>query len=67
MEKQCYFCTSNIKAIDYKDYETLKRFVDPQFRIMPKRRTGLCSLHQRKLARAIKRARIISILPFVAR
>jgi len=62
--KQCYFCTSNIKSIDYKDREGLKRFIDPQSRIMPKRRSGVCALHQRKLAQAIKRARFMGILPY---
>ena len=64
-EKQCYFCTSNSKAVDYKNAELLGRFIDPQARIMPKRRSGVCALHQRKLARAIKRARIMGLLPFV--
>jgi len=66
-QKQCFFCTSNMKGIDYKDAETLKRFLDPQFRIMPKRRSGLCSLHQRKLASAVKRARVLASLPFTVR
>lgn len=66
-KKQCFFCTSNIKGVDHKDPETLKRFLDPQFKIMPKRRSGLCSLHQRKLARSVKRARVISTLPFIVR
>jgi small subunit ribosomal protein S18 len=66
MEKQCYFCTSNIKAADYKDALTLKRFLDPQFKIMPKKRSGICSKHQRKLAKSVKRARTIAILPYTA-
>ncbi|MEK9166573.1 MAG: 30S ribosomal protein S18 [Patescibacteria group bacterium] len=65
VEKQCYFCTSNIKIVDYKNADLLKRFIDPQARIMPKRRSGVCALHQRKLARAVKRARIMALLPFV--
>ncbi|MBI2507074.1 MAG: 30S ribosomal protein S18 [Candidatus Niyogibacteria bacterium] len=68
MEKkeQCYFCTSNIKSVDYKDAEVLKKFLNPQAKIMPRRKTSVCSTHQRKLARAIKRARQMAILPFVA-
>jgi len=66
-QKQCFFCTSNVRGIDYKDSEALKRFLDPQYKIMPKRRSGLCSLHQRKLANAVKRARIGAALPFVVR
>jgi len=67
MDKQCYFCTSNISNVDYKDAQTLFRFMDPQSRILPRRRSGNCSLHQRKLARAIKRGRVLGILPFTTR
>ncbi|OGF73574.1 30S ribosomal protein S18 [Candidatus Giovannonibacteria bacterium RIFCSPLOWO2_02_44_8] len=67
IEKQCHFCTSNVKRVDYKDTLVLKRFLDPQYKIMPKRKSGLCSLHQRKLARAVKRARVIALLPFIVR
>ena len=63
---QCFFCTSNIKNTDYKDQESLKRFLDPQSRILPRRRSGVCATHQRKLARAVKRARIMGLLPFVS-
>lgn len=64
--KQCSFCTSNLKAIDYKEPETLKRFLDPQSRLLPKRRSGVCAAHQRKLARAVKRARTIGLLPYTS-
>lgn len=64
-KKQCYFCTSNIKVVDYKNAELLGHFIDPQARIVPKRRSGVCALHQRKLARAVKRARIMGLIPFV--
>lgn len=64
-KRQCYFCTNNIKLIDYKNTEMLKKFLDPYNRISPKKRTGVCAAHQRKLARAIKQARIIALLPFV--
>lgn len=67
MEKQCHFCTANIKNIDHKDAVGLREFIDPQARILPSRRTGVCSLHQRKLARAVKRARILGLLPFLTR
>jgi small subunit ribosomal protein S18 len=65
-EKQCYFCTSNIKAIDYKDTEILKRFLSPQAKILARRKTSVCSKHQRKLAQAVKRSRQMALLPFVA-
>lgn len=63
-KQQCYFCTSNVGIIDYKDVETLKRFLHPQERILAKRHTSVCSKHQRKLAQAIKRARFMALLPF---
>ncbi len=63
-EKQCYFCVNNIKEIDYKDTQTLRRFINSYFKILPKKRTGACAKHQRKLATAIKRSRIMALLPF---
>ncbi|QQG45870.1 MAG: 30S ribosomal protein S18 [Candidatus Niyogibacteria bacterium] len=67
MEKkqQCYFCTSNMKSVDYKNTEVLKRFLTPQSKILARRKTFVCSAHQRKLARAIKRARQMALMPFV--
>ncbi len=64
-EKHCYFCVNNIDEIDYKDVETLRRFTNIYKKILPRKRTNLCSKHQRKLARAIKLARIMALLPFV--
>lgn len=63
--KQCYFCTNNQKDVDYKDVEALKGFLDSHGRINIKKRSGLCSGHQRSLASAIKRARSLALLPFV--
>ncbi|HEY9582985.1 MAG TPA: 30S ribosomal protein S18 [Candidatus Paceibacterota bacterium] len=63
---QCYFCTNNQVRIDYKELETLKKFLDQYARISRKRTTGVCALHQRKLARSIKHARFMALLPFVA-
>jgi len=60
----CGFCVDK-KAIDYKDYETLRRYVNEYGRIKPRRQTGTCAKHQRSLAVAIKRARHIALLPFV--
>lgn len=65
-DKQCYFCTHGIKEIDYKELRLLQKFVSPYSKIYPRRRTGVCSKHQRKLARAVKRARFLALLPFVA-
>ncbi|MEW5907566.1 MAG: 30S ribosomal protein S18 [Patescibacteria group bacterium] len=65
--KQCYFCTNNIKYIDYKNTEILKRFLDPYSKILPRQKTSICAKHQRKLSRAIKNARLLALLPFVSR
>ena len=67
MKKQCYFDSNNIKHIDYKDVELLKKFINPHARMVGKKRTGVSSKNQRKLATAIKRARFMGILPFVAK
>lgn len=63
--KQCHFCTNNIKDIDYKDVETLKNFLDPHGRVMKHRKTAVCSLHQRQLTTAIKRARELALIPYL--
>ncbi len=64
---QCYFSANSIKDIDYKNTETLKKFINPHGRILSKRKTGVCSKHQRKLATAIKQARFLGLMPYVAR
>lgn len=61
---ECYFCRQNIKEIDYKDVETLKKFLSGQMKIYPRRKTGLCAKHQRQLKKAVKRARQLGLLPF---
>ena len=63
-EKMCYFCVNDIDEVDYKDIRTISRFVNMYKKILPKKRTGTCSKHQRQLANAIKRARIMALLPF---
>lgn len=63
-EKRCHFCINQDKEIDYKDIRTIQRFVNTYKKILPRKRTGTCSWHQRKLATAIKRARIMALLPF---
>lgn len=62
-----FFSTHNIKHIDYKDTEVLKRFLDPHGRIQKRRRSGLNSGHQRDVANAVKRARFLGLLPFIVR
>ncbi|MBI5135615.1 30S ribosomal protein S18 [Candidatus Uhrbacteria bacterium] len=63
--KECFFCVNNVENIDYKDARLLRRFTSSHAKIAPTRRDGLCDWHQRKLATAIKRARIMALLPFV--
>ena len=53
--------------IDYKNAELLRRFLDSFSRISPRKQSGVCGVHQRKLAKAIKQARIMALLPFVAK
>lgn len=62
--KSCYFCDNDEKDIDYKDTRTLRRFINTYKKILPRKRTGVCSWHQRKLATAIKRSRTMALLPF---
>ncbi|MDR1429560.1 MAG: 30S ribosomal protein S18 [Spirochaetaceae bacterium] len=64
-KKVCKFCAQKMK-IDYKDADTLRRFITERGKILPRRITGTCARHQRALALAIKRARVIALLPFVA-
>jgi small subunit ribosomal protein S18 len=66
MNQQCYFTTNNIRLIDYKDIEILKKFLNPHARMIARRRTGVCAKHQRQLASAIKRARFMGLIPYVA-
>jgi small subunit ribosomal protein S18 len=63
-EKICYFCENNLTEIDYKDTNLLRRFVNFHIKILSGKRTGVCAWHQRKLATAIKRSRIMALLPF---
>jgi small subunit ribosomal protein S18 len=62
----CAFCVDHVDYIDYKNQDNLKRYVNEFGRIRPRRQTGTCAKHQRSLAQAIKRARHIALLPFVA-
>ncbi len=65
-KKVCKFCTQNI-PLDYKDVDLMKRFTTDRGKILPRRITGNCAKHQRKLATAVKRARVLAWLPFVGR
>jgi len=63
--KGCYFCINGWEEIDYKNSGLLRRFTSSYGKIMPRKRSACCSKHQRQLAQAIKRARIMALLPFV--
>lgn len=64
-KKICRFCQTNVKEIDYKNVDILKKYVPERGKIYPRRITGTCAFHQRKLATAIKRARMLALLPYV--
>lgn len=66
-KKVCKFCVEKIEAIDYKDYRLLGQFVAESGKIVPRRLTGVCTPHQRRLSTAIKQARNIALLPFAGR
>ena len=65
-KKVCQFCADKSQEIDYKDVEKLRRFVSEKGKILPRRVTGTCALHQRKVTEAVKRARTIALLPYTA-
>ena len=62
--KICTFCVDKVKHIDYKDLGRLRRFTSDRYKMEARRKTGVCSKHQRALSRAIKRARILALIPF---
>ena len=64
--KVCQFCVDKVTYIDYKDTAKLKRFLSERSKILPRRTTGTCAIHQRELTTAIKRARQIALLPYVS-
>ena len=61
--KVCPFCTGELEIVDYHDGRTLRRFISDTAKILPRRRTGVCAKHQRRLATMIKRARTLAIIP----
>lgn len=63
--KFCRFCQRNIKTIDYKSVDILRKYVPDRGKISPRRITGTCAFHQRQLAEAVKLARLMALLPFV--
>ena len=63
--KVCAFCVDKVESIDYKDTAKLKRYLSERSKILPRRMTGTCAMHQRQLTDAIKRARHVALLPYV--
>lgn len=63
--KVCIFCADKVTHIDYKDSTKLKKFLTERGKIMPRRMSGTCAKHQRELAVAIKRARVMALIPYV--
>ncbi len=65
--KACDFCVNSLKTIDYKNGQGLLRYTSSYSKIVPRRKSGVCSKHQRKLATAIKRARYMALIPYTPR
>ena len=65
-KKVCPFCVDRASEIDYKDVAKLRRFVSDRSKILPRRVTGCCAIHQRDLTQAIKRARHLALLPYMS-
>ena len=64
-KKVCQFCADKCQHIDYKDTAKLRRFLSDRSKILPRRTTGTCAMHQRQLTVAIKQARQIALLPYI--
>jgi len=64
--KVCFFCVEKVKRIDYKDVDGLRRYLSDRGKIEPRRKTGTCARHQRRLTIALKRARHLALLPYTA-
>ncbi len=64
--RNCAFCADKVKQVNYKDADMLRRYMTDQGKIRPRRQTGTCARHQRSLQRAIKNARFLALLPYVA-
>lgn len=65
-KKVCQFCADKAETIDYKDVEKLRKYVTERGKILPRRITGTCAEHQRAVTTAVKRARTVALLPYVA-
>ncbi len=66
-KKDCYLCAHGLKDIDYKDMPMMQRFTSPYYKILSRRKTGTCAKHQRRVTKAVKRARYMSLIPYTNR
>ena len=64
--KVCQFCVDKVEHIDYKDTARLRKYVSDRAKILPRRMTGTCAMHQRQLTEAIKRARHVALIPYTS-
>ena len=65
-KKVCIFCQDKVNEIDYKDIAKLRKFISERAKILPRRVSGTCALHQRELTVAVKRARQMALLPYIS-
>jgi len=65
--KKCFFSQNNVKHVDYKDTDILRKFLNPHARLMSRKKTGVSAKSQRQLATAVKRARFMALIPYVSR
>ena len=64
--KICQFCADKAETVDYKDVEKLRKYITDRGKILPKRITGTCAVHQKDVTTAVKRARVVALLPYSA-
>jgi len=65
--KFCHFCINGVDDLDFKDIKTEQRFLSSYAKILPRKKTGICTKHQRMLAQAVKRARFMALIPYTTR
>ena len=65
-KKVCIFCQDKVAEIDYKDVAKLRKFISERAKILPRRVSGNCALHQRQLTTAVKRARQVALIPYIS-
>ncbi|MBI5037628.1 MAG: 30S ribosomal protein S18 [Candidatus Kerfeldbacteria bacterium] len=66
-QKDCYFCINGLTDVEYRDTDVMKKFLSSYAKILPRKKTGICAKHQRKLSQAVKRARFMALVQFTTR